>query len=151
MPAALGLLLGAAWGPPLLLGSAWGRTVLNRQHCHARAQELGATFETGPIPDDMQAQAEEWREKLVEAAVEVEDEAMEAYLEGEVRAGPKSKSFRFHQLWPLAVAPGRACLHTCEGTTGMVGCVKGGACLQGERHLGRIDSTSCMTHNQVPC
>ena len=49
-----------------------------------RAQELGATFETGPIPDDMQAQAEEWREKLVESAVEVEDEAMEAYLEGEV-------------------------------------------------------------------
>ena len=48
-------------------------------------QELGATFETGPIPEDMQELAEEWHEKLIEMAVEVDDEAMEAYLEGEVR------------------------------------------------------------------
>jgi elongation factor G len=47
-------------------------------------QELGAKFDIGPIPEDLQSAAEEWREKLVEAAVEVDDDAMEAYLEGEV-------------------------------------------------------------------
>lgn len=47
-------------------------------------QELGAKFDIGPIPEDMQATAEEWHEKLVESAVEVDDEAMEAYLEGTV-------------------------------------------------------------------
>ncbi len=53
-------------------------------HSVCAVQELGATFDIGPIPEDMQAMAEEWREKLVDAAVEVDDEAMEAYLEGEV-------------------------------------------------------------------
>ena len=55
-------------------------------------QELGATFETGPIPADMQEAADEWHEKLIEMAVEVDDEAMEAYLEGEV--GP-SKAYLY--------------------------------------------------------
>jgi elongation factor G len=48
-------------------------------------QELGASFDVGPIPEDLQDQADEWHEKLVEDAIEVDDEAMEAYLEGNVR------------------------------------------------------------------
>ena len=44
----------------------------------------------GPIPADMEAEAAEWREKLVDSAVEVDDEAMEAYLEGEVSRGSSS-------------------------------------------------------------
>ncbi len=35
------------------------------------------------VPADMVVQVEEWREKLIETAVEVDDEAMETYLEGE--------------------------------------------------------------------
>jgi elongation factor G len=36
-----------------------------------------------PIPDDLQAQAEEYREKLMDEVAEVSDELMERYLEGE--------------------------------------------------------------------
>ena len=45
-------------------------------------ESLGAKFEDGDIPDDLLAQAKEWREKMVEAAVELDDDAMTAYLEG---------------------------------------------------------------------
>ena len=45
-------------------------------------EELGAKFDTGPIPGDLEAQAAEYREMLVEAAVDQDDAAMEAYLEG---------------------------------------------------------------------
>ena len=45
-------------------------------------ETLGAEFVIGEIPDDLQEQAAEWREKLVEHAVEADDAAMEAYLEG---------------------------------------------------------------------
>ncbi len=46
------------------------------------SDNLGATFTESEIPADMKAQAEEWRAKMVEMAVEMEDGAMEAYLEG---------------------------------------------------------------------
>ena len=36
-----------------------------------------------PIPDELQAQAEEYREKLMDEVAEVSDELMERYLEGE--------------------------------------------------------------------
>jgi elongation factor G len=45
-------------------------------------EELGAKFETVDIPADLQDQAKEYHEKLVEAAVETDDAALEAYLEG---------------------------------------------------------------------
>ena len=45
-------------------------------------EDLGATWVKAPIRESLQAQAAEWREKLVEAAVEQDDDAMEAYLEG---------------------------------------------------------------------
>jgi elongation factor G len=47
-----------------------------------RDENLGAEWDVVDIPADLQAQAEEWREKLIEAVVEVDDTAMEAYLEG---------------------------------------------------------------------
>ena len=40
-------------------------------------------FEITDIPEDMVDLAEEWREKLVEMALEQDDDLMEAYLEGE--------------------------------------------------------------------
>ena len=44
-------------------------------------ESLGAEFEYTDIPSDMAGQAAEYREKLIETAVEQDDEAMEAYLE----------------------------------------------------------------------
>ncbi len=41
---------------------------------------LGATFESRAITPEMQATAEEYREKLIEALAEYDDELMEAYL-----------------------------------------------------------------------
>ncbi len=43
---------------------------------------LGAKFHDVDIPADMADQAKEYREKLVEAAVELDDAAMAAYLDG---------------------------------------------------------------------
>ena len=41
----------------------------------------GMKFEYAPIPADLQALAEEWREKMVEAAAEASEELMNKYLE----------------------------------------------------------------------
>jgi len=66
-------------------------------------ESLGAKFEIEDIPADMADQAAEYRQKLVELAVEMDDAAMEAYLEGEepseevlracIRKGVLSSSF----------------------------------------------------------
>ena len=45
---------------------------------------LGAKYDDIDIPADMVDQANEYREKLVEAAVELDDDAMTAYLEGKM-------------------------------------------------------------------
>ena len=45
-------------------------------------ENLGADFEEVDIPDDLADMAAEYREKMVETAVEQDDDAMEAYLEG---------------------------------------------------------------------
>jgi elongation factor G len=45
-------------------------------------ESLGAKYHDIDIPADMLDQAKEYREKLVEAAVELDDAAMTAYLEG---------------------------------------------------------------------
>jgi elongation factor G len=44
--------------------------------------DLGLTFEEADIPEDLVAQAEEYREKLIEAAAESSDSLTEKYLEG---------------------------------------------------------------------
>ena len=44
--------------------------------------EMGTQYEYRAIPAELQAQAEEWREKMIEAAVEMDDHLMEKYLEG---------------------------------------------------------------------
>ncbi|WP_316167778.1 MULTISPECIES: elongation factor G [unclassified Bradyrhizobium] len=45
-------------------------------------ESLGAKFDYVDIPADLADQAKEYREKLVEAAVELDDDAMAAYLDG---------------------------------------------------------------------
>ena len=46
-------------------------------------ESLGMTYTESDIPDELKAQAEEYREKLVEAVAEADDDLMEKYLEGE--------------------------------------------------------------------
>ena len=48
-----------------------------------RDESLGAEWDEVEIPDDLKAKADEYREKLVETAVEADDDAMEKYLGGE--------------------------------------------------------------------
>ncbi|WP_019171578.1 elongation factor G [Pseudaminobacter salicylatoxidans] len=47
-----------------------------------RDEALGASWDVVEIPEDLKAKAEEYREKLIETAVEMDEAAMEAYLEG---------------------------------------------------------------------
>ena len=61
---------------------------------------LGMKFEYGPIPADLQADCEAWREKMIEAAAEASDELMEKYLEGhtlnedEIYTGLRTRTLR---------------------------------------------------------
>jgi len=43
--------------------------------------DLGTTFELRDIPEELLAEAETWREKMVEAAAEADEELLEKYLE----------------------------------------------------------------------
>ncbi|MCH2486176.1 MAG: elongation factor G [Erythrobacter sp.] len=69
-----------------------------------QAEDLGAKYEFVDIPEDLADKAAEYREQLVEMAVEQDDDAMEAYLEsGEapdaatlkklIRKGTMARSF----------------------------------------------------------
>ena len=46
-------------------------------------EDLGASWEKRPIRDSLKELADEWRGKMIETAVEMDDDAMMAYLEGE--------------------------------------------------------------------
>ncbi len=48
-----------------------------------KSEGLGAEYEYREIPEDLKAKADEYREKLIETAVEADDELMEKYLGGE--------------------------------------------------------------------
>ncbi|KZR60549.1 elongation factor G [Pseudobacillus badius] len=54
--------------------------------------DLGTEIEVGDIPEDMQDQAEEYREKLIEAIAEFDEEIMEKYLGGEEVTIPEIKA-----------------------------------------------------------
>ncbi len=54
-------------------------------------ESLGAEFEEVDVPEDLADMAAEYREKMVEMAVEQNDDAMEAYLEG---TEPDEKTLR---------------------------------------------------------
>ncbi len=68
-----------------------------------KGEDLGAAWVRQPIRDDLKATADEWRSHLIENAVEQDDDAMMAYLEGEepdiptlrslIRKGTLSLSF----------------------------------------------------------
>jgi elongation factor G len=49
-----------------------------------RNEELGAQWDVVEIPDDLKEAAAKYREQMIEAAVELDDDAMEAYLNGDL-------------------------------------------------------------------
>jgi len=59
---------------------------------------MGTTFELKDIPDDLQATAEEWREKMIEAAAESDETLLDKYLESgdldepEIRRGLRART-----------------------------------------------------------
>jgi elongation factor G len=57
-----------------------------------RDESLGAAWDVVEIPDDLKDKAEEWRETLIEQIVEIDEEAMEAYLEGEMPDNDKIRA-----------------------------------------------------------
>ncbi len=54
--------------------------------------EMGNQYEYRDIPAELQAEAEKWREKLLESAAEMDDVLMERYLEGETITEEELKS-----------------------------------------------------------
>ncbi len=56
--------------------------LLNMQAIIWKDETLGAEFVTGPIPAELADKAQDYRAKLVELAVEQDEQALEAYLEG---------------------------------------------------------------------
>ncbi|SNS93150.1 elongation factor G [Tropicimonas sediminicola] len=57
-----------------------------------QGEDLGASWVRQPIRDDLKDLADEWRGHLIEHAVEMDDTAMEAYLEGEEPDVPTLRS-----------------------------------------------------------
>ena len=68
-------------------------------------ESLGAKFHEEPIPTDLKTQAEEYREKLLEAAADSDEAIMEKYLEGkEITETELRKALR-HGTLSLKIVP----------------------------------------------
>jgi len=69
-------------------------------------ESRGATYEARDIPADMAALCAEWRETMVEAAAEADDELMEKYLEGgelsedEIKQGLRTRTLN-NEIVPI--------------------------------------------------
>ncbi len=69
-------------------------------------ESLGAKYEETDIPANMLDQAKEWRTKLLEIAVEFDDAAMEAYLDGkEPNEATLKKCIRLATISPKPTVP----------------------------------------------
>ena len=61
--------------------------------------DMGATYQLEDIPSELQAQCEEWREKMVESAAEADEDLMEKYLEnGDLSEEEIKKGLRIRTL-----------------------------------------------------
>ena len=57
--------------------------LIRMKHVVWKGEDLGAAYDYVDIPEDYRAEAEKYREKMIDLAVEHDEAAMEAYLEGE--------------------------------------------------------------------
>ena len=55
--------------------------LIRMQAIYWNEEDMGMTFEAKEIPDDLKAKAEEYRERMIEAAAEANEELMDKYLE----------------------------------------------------------------------
>lgn len=68
--------------------------------------DRGMTYDAREIPENLLAQAQEWREKMIEAAAESSEELMEKYLEGveltedEIHAGIRKRTIN-NEIIPM--------------------------------------------------
>ena len=68
--------------------------------------DKGMTYEAKDIPEDMAAECDEWREKMVEAAAEANDDLMNKYLdsgelsESEIKAGIRDRTIN-NEIIPM--------------------------------------------------
>ena len=77
--------------------------IINKKAIIWHSEDLGATFEEQEIPEELKELADKYYNEMVEMAVEMDDAAMEAYLEGNepdletlkkcIRKGTISRSF----------------------------------------------------------
>ncbi len=70
-----------------------------------QGEDLGASWIRQPIRAELQDQATEWRDTLLETAVEQDDEAMEAYLEGNEPSAEKLRELIRKGTLSLAFVP----------------------------------------------
>jgi elongation factor G len=69
-------------------------------------EDRGMTYESKDIPDEMKAECEHWREKMIEAAAEASDELMEKYLESgelstdEIKIGIRARTIN-NEIIPM--------------------------------------------------
>jgi elongation factor G len=69
-------------------------------------EDKGVTFEYREIPDELRAEADKWRENMIEAAAEANEELMEKYLEGgalneeEIKAGLRERTIAM-EIFPM--------------------------------------------------
>lgn len=69
------------------------------------------TFSYGPVPDELLATAQQWREKMVSAAAEASDELMDKYTEtgeldeAEIVAGLRQRTVKGRSVRCSAGAP----------------------------------------------
>ena len=74
-------------------------------------EALGAKYDDEEIPDDLKAKAAEYRHILIEAAVELDDDVMTAYLDGQepdIDALKRSSARRSKQISFVPVLCGSA-------------------------------------------
>ncbi|MGD8498249.1 MAG: elongation factor G [Chromatiales bacterium] len=55
--------------------------LIRMQAIYWNEADMGMTYEAKDVPDELQAECQEWREKMVEAAAEATEELMDKYLE----------------------------------------------------------------------
>jgi elongation factor G len=70
-----------------------------------QGEDLGASWIKAPVRDSLKDMAEEWRGKMIEAAVEMDDDAMMAYLEGEEPDVPTLRSLLRKGTLSLSFVP----------------------------------------------
>jgi len=73
-------------------------------------------FKTADIPSDMSDTVEEWREKMIENVVEIDDELMEKYLEGEELSQQELEDALYKSIKSQSIIP-----VTCGASTQNIG------------------------------